>query len=77
MTALSSRRQRLPARRRSETFELECAGLRYTATIARFRDGRIAEMGTGIGAAALSCRGAGGNHAVESRRPSQVSRPDR
>jgi hypothetical protein len=34
-------------------------------------------MGTGIGAAALSCRDAGGNHAVESRRPSQVSRPDR
>jgi hypothetical protein len=44
MTIISGRRERLPDRRRSETFELECAGLRYTATIARFRDGRIAEI---------------------------------
>jgi hypothetical protein len=37
-------RQRLPQRRASETFGLECAGLRYTATISRFDDGRIAEI---------------------------------
>ena len=39
-----SARARLPNRRASETFELECAGLRYTCTISRFPDGRIGEL---------------------------------
>jgi ribonucleoside-diphosphate reductase alpha chain len=37
-------RERLPNRRASETFNLECNGLRYTATISRFADGRCAEI---------------------------------
>jgi hypothetical protein len=37
-------RERLPNRRAAETFGLECAGLRYTATISRFADGRLAEI---------------------------------
>jgi hypothetical protein len=37
-------RMRLPNRRASETFELEVAGLRYTATFSRFADGRIGEL---------------------------------
>jgi hypothetical protein len=40
----TQRRERLPNRRLGETFELEVAGLRYTATIGRFRDGRIGEI---------------------------------
>ena len=43
MTAMQ-RRERLPNRRLGETFELEVAGLRYTATVGRFPDGRIAEL---------------------------------
>ena len=43
MTAVQ-RRERLPNRRLGETFELEVAGLRYTATVGRFPDGRIAEL---------------------------------
>src|SRR6516225_4437274 len=39
-----SARARLPNRRASETFELECAGLRYTCTVSRFPDGRIGEL---------------------------------
>jgi ribonucleoside-diphosphate reductase alpha chain len=41
---LIQQRQRLPNRRLGETFEFEVAGLRYTATISRFRDGRLAEV---------------------------------
>jgi hypothetical protein len=37
-------RHRLPNRRPSETFALECAGLKYTATISRFNDGHIGEL---------------------------------
>lgn len=37
-------RQRLPDRRASETFSLECAGLAYLATVSRFADGRPAEI---------------------------------
>ena len=37
-------RRRLPDRRASETFALECAGLAYTATISRFDDGRLGEI---------------------------------
>ena len=44
MTATASHRERLPNRRQGETFDIECAGLRYTCTIGRFRDGRIAEI---------------------------------
>jgi hypothetical protein len=40
----TQQRQRLPNRRMGETFELEVAGLRYTATIGRFPDGRIGEI---------------------------------
>jgi hypothetical protein len=43
MTA-TKHRERLPNRRLGETFELEVAGLRYTATIGRFPDGRIGEI---------------------------------
>jgi hypothetical protein len=38
------KRERLPNRRLSETFDFECAGLRYTCTVGRFDDGRIAEI---------------------------------
>ena len=44
MTATRPERERLPNRRIGETFELEVAGLRYTATIGRFPDGRIGEI---------------------------------
>jgi hypothetical protein len=37
-------RNRLPNRRLAETFEIEVAGLKYTATIGRFADGRPAEV---------------------------------
>jgi hypothetical protein len=37
-------RQRLPNRRPSETFELECGGLKYRATISRYDDGRLSEI---------------------------------
>jgi hypothetical protein len=39
-----SERQRLPNRRLAETFTLECAGLKYTATASFFNDGRLAEI---------------------------------
>ena len=44
MTAFTAARQRLPDRRASETFSLECAGLAYIATISRFDDGRLGEI---------------------------------
>jgi hypothetical protein len=37
-------REKLPNRRRSENFTFELDGLRFTATISRFADGRIAEL---------------------------------
>jgi len=37
-------RERLPNRRASTTFEIELHGLRFTASISRFADGRIAEI---------------------------------
>jgi hypothetical protein len=43
MTATRDR-QRLTNRRLGEKFELEVAGLRYTATIGRFPDGRVGEI---------------------------------
>jgi|SRR6516164_8573543 ribonucleoside-diphosphate reductase alpha chain len=42
--ARNSKRQRLPARRPSETFNVECAGLKYTATVSRFSDGTVGEI---------------------------------
>jgi len=40
----ASNRNRLANRRPSETFEIEVAGLRYTATFSRFPDGRVGEV---------------------------------
>jgi hypothetical protein len=37
-------RNRLPNRRPAESFELEVAGLRYTATVGRFPDGTVGEL---------------------------------
>ena len=37
-------RQRLPNRRASLTFDFEVGGLRYTATVSRFADGRLGEV---------------------------------
>ena len=37
-------RERLSNRRLAETFELEVSGLRYTATVGRFPDGRLGEL---------------------------------
>jgi hypothetical protein len=37
-------RRRLPNRRQSETFYLEAQGLKFTCTISRFSDGRLAEI---------------------------------
>jgi len=39
-----SERRRLPDRRASETFTLQCAGLQYLATVSRFADGRLGEI---------------------------------
>jgi hypothetical protein len=41
---MARHRERLPNRRFGETFEVDVAGLRYTATIGRFADGRMAEI---------------------------------
>ena len=41
---LMQQRQRLPNRRVGQTFELEVGGLKYTATVGRFSDGRVAEI---------------------------------
>src|SRR5262245_33449013 len=37
-------RERLANRRASSTFELEVGGLRFTASVSRFTDGRVAEI---------------------------------
>jgi hypothetical protein len=37
-------RRRLPNRRYSESFEFAVNGLRFTATVSRFDDGRIGEL---------------------------------
>jgi hypothetical protein len=37
-------RRRLPDRRPSTSFQFECGGLRYTATISRFEDGQLGEI---------------------------------
>jgi hypothetical protein len=38
-----SARERLPDRRPSQVFDFEVMGLRFTASISRYPDGRIAE----------------------------------
>lgn len=37
-------RRHLPNRRPTETFEVESQGLKFTASIGRFADGRVAEI---------------------------------
>jgi ribonucleoside-diphosphate reductase alpha chain len=37
-------RERLPNRRASISFEVEAGGLKYTATVSRYADGRIGEL---------------------------------
>jgi hypothetical protein len=44
MRQFMSTRSRLPNRRPSETFALDCNGLSYLASISRFEDGRLAEI---------------------------------
>jgi ribonucleoside-diphosphate reductase alpha chain len=39
-----STRCRLPNRRASESFTFELDGLRFTATVSRFADGRVGEV---------------------------------
>ncbi|HVI11460.1 MAG TPA: hypothetical protein VM822_01180 [Pseudolabrys sp.] len=39
-----SARERLPDRRGSESFTFELNGLRFTATVSRFADGRVGEL---------------------------------
>lgn len=39
-----SARERLPNRRSSQSFTFELHGLRFTVTVSRFPDGRIAEL---------------------------------
>jgi ribonucleoside-diphosphate reductase alpha chain len=41
---MSADRQRLPNRRSCETFTFEHGGMKYTASIARYADGRLAEI---------------------------------
>src|SRR6516225_12055099 len=41
---MTSPRERLPDRRANESFTFELNGLRFTATVSRFADGRIGEL---------------------------------
>ena len=41
---MTAGRQLLPNRRASELFDFEAMGLRFTASISRYPDGRIAEL---------------------------------
>jgi ribonucleoside-diphosphate reductase alpha chain len=41
---MTAARARLPNRRESQTFSFECGGLRYTATVSWFADGRVGEL---------------------------------
>lgn len=40
----NSERERLPNRRDSEIFDFESMGLRFTLSVSRYSDGRIAEL---------------------------------
>jgi ribonucleoside-diphosphate reductase alpha chain len=42
--SLADSRKRLPNRHASEIFELKAGGLRYTASVSRFPDGRVSEL---------------------------------
>jgi hypothetical protein len=42
--AVTDERERLPNRRATETFTFELEGLRFTASVSRFPDGRIGEL---------------------------------
>jgi hypothetical protein len=44
MQAGQPARRRLPNRRASESFVFELEGLRFTATVSRFDDGRVSEL---------------------------------
>ena len=41
---MTTARERLPNRRASEVFDFEAMNLRFTASISRYPDGRIAEL---------------------------------
>ena len=41
---MTAARERLPDRRASEVFDFEAMGLRFTASISRSPDGRVAEL---------------------------------
>jgi hypothetical protein len=41
---MTTTRERLPDRRANESFTFELNGLRFTATVSRFPDGRIGEL---------------------------------
>jgi hypothetical protein len=41
---MASKRERLPNRRASDNYTFELHGLRYTATVSRFADGRLGEL---------------------------------
>jgi hypothetical protein len=41
---MAGQRERLDNRRNSVTFELEVGGLRYTVSVSRYPDGRVAEI---------------------------------
>ena len=41
---MAPKRERLPNRRASENYTFELHGLRYTATVSRFADGRLGEL---------------------------------
>src|SRR5436305_6872962 len=40
----SAQRDRLPNRRKAETFSFTCADMAFTSSVARFPDGRLAEI---------------------------------
>lgn len=41
---MTAERTRLPNRRKSENFTFEVDGLRFTATVSRFADGKVSEL---------------------------------
>src|SRR5262245_1655163 len=58
-------REHLPNRRPAETFELRAGGLKYTYTIGRFADGRLAEV--------FLCNHRAGSHADTAARDSAIT----
>jgi hypothetical protein len=61
---MTSARERLPNRRTSESFTFECNGLKYTATISRYADGRLAEI--------FICNAKAGSHSDAAAKDSAV-----